>query len=355
MKIAVYTIALNELAHCERWANSVRDADYLVVLDTGSTDGTQAKLTELGVAVYEQKIVPWRFDVARNAALTVVPSDADVCISMDMDEFMETNWRQELERSWLPGTTRLSYNYVFDYNPDQKNKSFYADKIHARHGYEWRRPVHETVFPLDIKETLASNDRLIMNQIQDRTKPTRSNYLPLMKIAHEEDPDDSQTAFWYGRELMYASNYAEATIILERYLKIPSARWHVERSEALIYLHRMNPDKSWLYLSQATYEAPSRREVWVEIAQDAYNRQDWINCLWAALNGISKSVVQGSYLDRPETWGPQLHDFGSIAAFNLGWVEKAADLCQIAIGLNPTDQRLKNNLQLMQNNKETSR
>lgn len=353
MKIAVYTIALNELAHCERWANSVRDADYLVVLDTGSTDGTQAKLRELGVTVYEQKIVPWRFDSARNAALTVVPNDADICVSMDMDEFMEPNWRTEIERSWLPNTTRLSYNYVFDYHPNQTNRAFYADKIHARHGYIWRRPVHETVFAVDINEVLASNSNVIMNQIQDRSKTTRSNYLPLMKIAHDEDPGDSQTAFWYGRELMYANDFSEATTILTRYLSIPSSRWHVERSEALIYLHRMNPDKSWLYLSQATYEAPTRREVWLEVAQDAYNKSDWKTCLWAALNGIEKSVPQGSYLDRQEAWGSQLADLGSLAAFNLGWVSKAVELCKAAVGLNPTDDRLKNNLKLMENSKET--
>jgi hypothetical protein len=40
LKIAVYTIALNESAHVERWANSAADADYRIVADTGSTDDT---------------------------------------------------------------------------------------------------------------------------------------------------------------------------------------------------------------------------------------------------------------------------------------------------------------------------
>jgi hypothetical protein len=33
VKIAVYTIALNEAAHAERWAESAADADYRVVAD----------------------------------------------------------------------------------------------------------------------------------------------------------------------------------------------------------------------------------------------------------------------------------------------------------------------------------
>ena len=45
MKVAVYTIAKNEAAHAERWANSAADADYLIVADTGSTDETAERLT----------------------------------------------------------------------------------------------------------------------------------------------------------------------------------------------------------------------------------------------------------------------------------------------------------------------
>jgi len=36
MKIAVYTVALNEEQFVERWYNSAKDADYLLIADTGS-------------------------------------------------------------------------------------------------------------------------------------------------------------------------------------------------------------------------------------------------------------------------------------------------------------------------------
>jgi tetratricopeptide (TPR) repeat protein len=349
MRIAAYTICLNELQHCERWAESVKDADYRIVLDTGSTDGTVEKLRELGVTVYEQKITPWRFDVARNAALSMVPLDADVCISLDMDEFMEQGYRAEIEKVWKANTTRLSYIYVFDYKPGADSQNgFHIDKIHARQGYEWRRPVHETVFAQDpSSEVVASNPKVVMNQIQDRSKPTRGNYLPLMKIAHDEDRNDSQIAFWYGRELMWAKDNSEATVVLERYLCTPTAKWDAERSEALIYLSRMNPDRSWEYLMRATAEAPSRREVWLEVANHSYSKQDWINLMWAASNGLERSQSQDSYLDKAESWGPHLADLGSLAAWNLGWKEKAIDLCKKALALSPNDERLNNNLRYM--------
>lgn len=79
MKIAVYTIALNEVKHIERWYESAKQADYLLIADTGSTDGTIEKAKELGINVISINVKPWRFDVARNASLAAIPSDIDYC------------------------------------------------------------------------------------------------------------------------------------------------------------------------------------------------------------------------------------------------------------------------------------
>ena len=348
LKIAVYTIALSEEAHCERWAASVADADYRIVLDTGSTDNTVDKLKSLGVTVYQQKFAPWRFDTARNAALSLVPLDADVCISMDMDEFMAPGYREKIEQVWSKETTRLAYTYVFDYHPNGSNQGFYSDKIHARLGYEWRRPVHETVYAQDgIQEIIASDLNIAMNQIQDRSKTTRNNYLPLLKVAYEEAPNDSQIAFWYGRELVSNGDNELAIPVFKNYLALPTSCWDAERSESLIHLSKLENTKTWDYLLQAASTAPSRREVWLEIANYCYPRQDWINLMWACLNGLDKSKNQGSYLDRAESWGSQLADLGSIAAFHLGWNTKAVDLVRDAITLSPNDHRLGQNLGFM--------
>jgi glycosyltransferase involved in cell wall biosynthesis len=69
VKVAVYTIALNEAAHAERWADSAADADYRIVADTGSTDDTVERLSRVGVTVHKIAVKPWRFDVARNTAM----------------------------------------------------------------------------------------------------------------------------------------------------------------------------------------------------------------------------------------------------------------------------------------------
>ena len=59
MKVAVYAIAKDEILHAQRWAEATKGADYRIVADTGSTDGTQEKLRELGVTVHQIHLDPF--------------------------------------------------------------------------------------------------------------------------------------------------------------------------------------------------------------------------------------------------------------------------------------------------------
>jgi hypothetical protein len=177
LKIAVYTIALNEAHHVDRWRSSAKDADYLVVADTGSTDDTVERLRAAGAQVHRIAIRPWRFDDARNASLALVPADADVCISLDMDEFMMPDWRTVVESAWTPGVTRLSYNFAPDYRgPGTPAHVMRKSKIHARWGYRWKRIIHEDLQPTDANEKQIVIDATLIGQMQDLSKD-RGKYL----------------------------------------------------------------------------------------------------------------------------------------------------------------------------------
>ena len=94
-KVYVYAISKNEEKFVNRWMNSVSEADKVFVLDTGSTDKTVKKLKEKGAIVKSKKIEPFRFDVARNLSLEMVPKDADICVCIDLDEVLEKGWRKK--------------------------------------------------------------------------------------------------------------------------------------------------------------------------------------------------------------------------------------------------------------------
>ena len=109
MKVAVYTIALNEVQFVKKWYESAKDADYLLIADTGSTDKTVELAKKLGINVISIGVKPWRFDDARNASLAALPLDIDYCIALDMDEILIEGWREELEKAHKEGWTRPRY------------------------------------------------------------------------------------------------------------------------------------------------------------------------------------------------------------------------------------------------------
>jgi hypothetical protein len=346
VKVAVYTIALNEAAHVERWANSAIDADYRIVADTGSTDNTVELLTRAGVSVHRIAIRPWRFDDARNAAMALIPDDVDVCCSMDMDRWLAPDWRAKLEANWAEETTAIYCRTVYRASVDDPTplRSWPTKNFHRRWGYRFRRPVHEALFFTGDKEVAPGCDDIVMYEVQDLTKSTRQSYLPLMEVAHKEDPNDGQICFWLGRDLMWAEQHGRAIELLQRYLALPTSTWREERSEAMRFLARMQADQAITWLDKARVEAPHRRETWLDLAEQFHAKADWLNLFWACANGIELTRRTGSYLDDPACWGSILFDLGSIACWQLGALDRAVEWGRTATDLSPGSRRLADNL-----------
>ena len=144
-KVVVYAISKNEEKFVDRWFNSMKEADEIYVLDTGSTDNTVKKLKEHKIKVTKKIIDPFRFDVARNISLNLVPKDTDICVCTDLDEVLLPGWRKTLENIWDKNTTRIAYNYNWLIEDDIPKVNFYTEKIHTRNDYTWTYPVHEVL------------------------------------------------------------------------------------------------------------------------------------------------------------------------------------------------------------------
>lgn len=346
LKICVYAISKNEEMFVERFCNSAKDADLILIADTGSTDRTQDLAEQCGAHVKEICITPWRFDDARNAALALIPRDIDVCVSLDLDEELQEGWREEIERVWTEGTTRLRYG--FDWGA---GIVFKYEKIHARHGYRWTHPCHEYPIPYLINEQYADTDMLMVIHKPDNTK-SRGQYLPLLKMSVKEDPHDPRNAFYYARELSFHRQWAESIRECERYLALSGATWKNERCYAYRVMSRCYFELGdWNNAMRAArmgvVEAPNTREPWVEIAKLTYQRHMWAECYGAATSALAITDRELVYTVDPEVWGAQPHDYASVAAWYLGLTNQAIEQAKLALGFNPDDERVKANLELM--------
>jgi hypothetical protein len=344
LKICVYAISKNEGSFVDKFCDSAKDADLIMIADTGSTDDTVAKARARGVYVSEICISPWRFDKARDAAMALIPRDVDVCISLDLDEIMEPGWREEIERVWKKDTTRLRYK--FDWGC---GISFYYEKIHARSGYHWHHPCHE--YPradARIKEVYAYTDMLMVSHHPDPTK-SRGQYLDLLSLAVAEDPRCPRNAFYYARELTFYGKWDEAVEALNKYLAMPEATWENERCYAMRLLGRTNEelgrwDEAMKWFRKSIAEASGTREPWVDLAMHCYRRQMWHDCHSAAMSALRINDKQLVYTCDPEVWGWKTHDLAAISAWHLGLKDTSIQQGKEACRLAPDDARLAGNL-----------
>jgi glycosyltransferase involved in cell wall biosynthesis len=343
MKAAIYTIALNEYQFVDKWYESAKDADYLLIADTGSTDGTVERARELGINVVEIKVIPWRFDDARNAALAALPEDIDMCVSLDMDEVITPGWKEILTEAWERGINRPRYKHIWSWNDDgTPGLEFSYDHIHGRKGFRWRHPVHECINSYGIEEKQEWLAGIETHHHPDPSK-SRSQYLPLLAMSVKEDPYNDRNAFYYGRELYFYGRYMEAAQELKRHLELPTAHWAPERAASMRFIGKSLPAEAEIWFRKAIDQAPGRREPYVDLAKLYYERQDWEKCLEAAQGALAIEEKPLEYLCEAEAWGSAPHDYASIAAYYLGNYKTALKYAKNAMNIEPENERLKNN------------
>ena len=352
-KVCVYAICKDEEKFVSRWVNSMKEADEIYVLDTGSTDDTVKKLKELGAIVKVEKINPWRFDVARNKSLELIPNDADICVCTDLDEIFVKGWRRKLESIWDKTTTRLAYNYnwLLDENNNPK-VNFYIEKIHNRNDYVWTHPVHEVLsYKGNNKEIKKYTNEITVNHYPDNSK-SRSSYLPLLELSVKEKPEDDRNVHYLGREYMYYGKWNEAIDTLIKHLKLPTATWKDERCASMRFIarcyQRLNRfDEARMWLDKAMLEAPHLRDPFVERALLEYGQNDFKEVKKYCLKALEIKEHPKTYINEVFSWDYTIYDLLSISYFYENNINEALKNVDIAISMN-TDE---NNKQRLINNK----
>ena len=351
-KVCVYAIAKNEEKFVKRWYDSIKDADEIYVLDTGSTDNTVSILKSLGVNVIEKEIVPWRFDIARNESLKLVPDDTDICICIDIDEIMSKGWREELESIWNNNINLLSYNY--NWNHDEKGRplvNFYIEKIHSRNDFEWVHPVHEVLKYNGNNLVKSTTDKITVDHYADNTK-SRSSYLPLLELSVKENPTDDRNMHYLGREYMFYGKWNESIDTLIKHLSLESSTWKDERCASMRFIARCYKklgrfDEAKMWLEKAIVEAPYLREPFVERAILAYEEENWDDVLDFSFKALEIKFHPKTYINESFCWDHTVYDLMSLAYFYKGNYFESLRYVNLALEMSPDNDRLINNKEII--------
>lgn len=336
-KVCVYAISKNEELFVNRWFDSMKEADEIYVLDTGSSDNTVKLLRNLNVHVFEEVIDPWRFDVARNRSLDLVPLDTDICVCTDLDEVFESGWRSKLESIWSSGVNRVEYTYNWSIRDGVPIVSFYRDKIHDRNNYKWIYPVHEVLSFNGSNEIVKREDNIILNHFPDNEK-SRSSYLGLLELSVKENPLDDRNLHYLGREYMYYGKWNDCIDTLIKHLNLDSSTWRDERCASMRFIARSyynlgRMDEARLYLEKAIKEAPYLRDPYMEMALFCYNNNDYNGVYKYCLDALKISSHEKTYINESFSFDNTVYDLLSISSFYLGkydeslvWIDKAIEI-----------------------------
>jgi tetratricopeptide (TPR) repeat protein len=363
-KICIYAICKNESQFVEQWLASMSEADYIVVLDTGSEDDTFEKLkNDPRVYRAEQKIItPWRFDVARNESMKLIPADANILVCTDLDELLEPGWADVLREKWIDGVhTRAVYKYAWSHDEDgAPSRIFQYDKIHSTE-WTWNFPVHECLVRKDdILNCEYTNDRTLMvfdevylHHYPDPTK-SRGSYLPLLEQRKAENPTDYYGRIYLAHEYYYRGHYQKSINELEEILRDYADRYNtIEQASCYLFMGDAYRALDNHAMSIAAYQSAilldnSYREPYINLAL-VLNELGYYHQAIGTINEcLNKTFRHYNWLERGTTWTYEPYDILAVAYYWIGDYDSSLVNAYKALRYAPNDERLLNNLQLIE-------
>lgn len=358
-KICIYAICKDEIKFVDKWLDSMAEADYIVVLDTGSTDGTYEKLQQdPRVTRVEQKVIsPWRFDVARNESLKLVPEDANILFCTDLDELLDPGWGKLIRDNWKEDTWRGHYRYVWSHTAaGNPGTTFWYDKLH-KPGYQWHYPIHEVLLPPGGEMVLFTEEpshlidfgnNITLHHYPDQTK-SRSNYLSLLNLRVEENPQEAYGWFLLGREYAAMSKIPEAISTLSHTLELSDTKNKplIEHCSIgyLGDLYSINRefDKAAECYNKQLFKDKTYREPYLSLAE-IYNYHGYYELAELLVRMALKNAFQHfDWTERDSAWNAQPYDILSVSYYNLGKIDECIENSLKALQLDPLNDRIQKN------------
>lgn len=314
MQTAIYTIAKNE-AHNVAAFMKAAEGVPVYVLDTGSTDDTVELLKKHGANVEQQIITPWRFDSARNAALEMIPSSVDYCVSLDMDEVIQPGWQEKLKEEWKGNIG--NYLYIGAWKDKEKTQPICIGprtRLHTRAGFTWERHIHEVIAPIQGTSIDLFDTTVLVKHYQNNIQ---RNYNPALDIFIKDNPRDVNSRIQRASEHVQKGNYKKA---LKDYLKANSLlvdkgnNHQLSNKKAVTLLaaafcyHKLNDlDSCFKYCMQATACDPYVRETWMYLAKVA-----------GELGNLDLAYGAAKMASRIKTFPPYITIDGQFWGENIG-------------------------------------
>ncbi len=280
MKLSAVLIVKNESSCIEKCLESVKGADEITVVDTGSVDNTVELVKKFTDKVFTDYKWNDNFAEARNHAKN--KATGDWILSIDADETLEPGGIEKIRKA-IEGAGKyktVNCTLVSSGRPDEHQfpRVFRKD-------VKWCGAIHNY---LNISEDYNSDIRITYGYSEAHQKdPDRS--FRILKKEVESNPKCIREKFYLAREYWYKKDWISATYWYEEYLKV--AWWAPEWADAYLMLSRcytnlgkydkakesclqaikINADFKEALEYMAELSGPKNRVRWLKFAELAQN------------------------------------------------------------------------------------
>ena len=232
MKLSISMIVKNEESCLAQCLESVKGADEIIIVDTGSTDKTCEIARRYTDKVYESEYV-WAdsFCKARNYSLN--KCTGDWILTIDADEILEPNGiqkiRDEIAKIKDPNQKTINCRTV----ANRTGVLHYSPRVYKRcPEVFWKGDIHNC---LSVSETNKS-DITIVYKYSEAHKNDPDRALRILTKVVKANPKVVRETFYLAREYYYRKDYVTAIHWYKDYLT--RAYWGPEWADAWVMLSR---------------------------------------------------------------------------------------------------------------------
>ena len=278
IEISLCMIVRNEenvLGRCLQCAQSF--ADEIIVVDTGSTDGTKAIAENFTKKVFD---FPWTDDFAAARNYSFSKATRDYIMWLDADDVVRPEDQEkilQLKKDLDPSVDVVMMKYLAGFD-ELGNPTFVYDRerlLRRAAQPVWEGAIHEVITPFGniLKTDIAVCHKKIKPGDPDR------NLRIFEKMIKDGKTLSPREKFYYGRELMYHGRYDEAGHIFRDFLE-EGQGWIENKIEACLNLAYCldalgKKDSALQSLFSSFHYAAPRAEICCEIGRIFLSREQY--------------------------------------------------------------------------------
>jgi glycosyltransferase involved in cell wall biosynthesis len=341
MSVSIAMIVKNEEKTLGRCLEALVDAvDEIVVVDTGSTDGTQAVARQFTNRVFEYA---WTqdFSAARQYAFDQARSDWVGWVDAD-DVVVGATQIRPLAASVSPDVGAIYWRYALDVDSaGQPQCEFWRERLVRNDGsYRWQGRIHETLVTGGPWQSVRSADVWVEHRSPAERGPARlARNIALLEAEVAAAPQP-RPLFYLGREYASAGRSDEALAAYLRYLAL--ATWDDERylaQTAVAGLLRMQNRLDEAV--DADLQAIKLRARWPDayfgLAQTSYFLGRWADVVHWCDVGRALPPPETDHILNLAAYRHQWIIYYTNALYHLGRPAEALRWTEHALSLTPDD------------------